>query len=166
MKRSRMSEGAVAVIGIGNPDRGDDAAGREVARRLRSLAPSGLSIIELEGEATAILAAFEGVDAAFIVDACDSGGLPGKVLRMDAADSNLPGVSFGLSSHGFGLHEALALARTLGMLPRRCVVYGIEAASFDIGAPVSATVELGVEETIERLRVEIASLACQGVNDA
>jgi hydrogenase maturation protease len=30
------------VIGVGNPERGDDGAGREVARRLRGRLPAGL----------------------------------------------------------------------------------------------------------------------------
>ena len=37
-------------VGIGNPIRGDDAAGLIVAARLRDLAPPGLDVIELDGE--------------------------------------------------------------------------------------------------------------------
>ena len=33
---------SVLVVGIGNPDRGDDAVGPTVARRLRGRVPSGI----------------------------------------------------------------------------------------------------------------------------
>jgi hypothetical protein len=35
------------VIGIGNPDRGDDAVGLAVAGRVRAAAPAGVTVIEL-----------------------------------------------------------------------------------------------------------------------
>ena len=43
------------VLGIGNPDRGDDAAGRIVAQRLRGLLPVDIEIIEHDGEGTSLL---------------------------------------------------------------------------------------------------------------
>ena len=44
------------VFGIGNPDRGDDAVGRIVARSLRASAPADVRIAEQGGEAGALLA--------------------------------------------------------------------------------------------------------------
>lgn len=148
--------GRTLVLGIGNPDRGDDAAGRIVARRLSGALPDGVEVDEHDGEATALLARIDGADAVYWVDACASGKAPGTVHRFDVAAAPLPSLSLGVSTHGFGLGEAVELARTLGCLPQRAVVYAIEGASFDAGAALSPPVAAAVAEVARRLRAEIA----------
>lgn len=146
------------VLGIGNPDRGDDAAGRAVARRLRGAPPAGVAVAEADGEATAVLAQLEGAETAFLVDACLSGAPAGTVHRVDVASAPLPPDTFGLSTHGLGLSEAVELARALGRLPATCVVYAIEGASFDPGAPLSPAVAEAVEAVAGRLLAELSTL--------
>lgn len=147
--------GATMVMGIGNPDRGDDAAGREAARRLRRKLGGAVKVVELDGEATALLAQLEHAQTAFLIDACVSGAAPGTVRRLDLASEPLPPAVFGLSSHGFGLAEALELATALGQMPPRCVVYAIEAQGFEIGAPLSRPVAQAVDDVVERLQAEL-----------
>jgi hydrogenase maturation protease len=149
---------SVVVIGVGNPDRGDDAFGREVARRLAVEGSFGAKIVEVDGEATTILGHLEGASTAFLVDACLSGAQAGTVRRIALAEQSLPQARYGLSSHGFGLAEAVALAQALGKLPPRCIIYAVEAESFQHGAPLSTAAERGVVEVVEALRREIASL--------
>jgi len=150
------------VIGIGNPDRGDDGVGRLVAHSLRNRLPAGVEVVEADGEATALLAHMDGVEAAYLVDACTSGAAPGTVRRFDAAAAPLPQAAFGLSTHGFGLAEAIELARALGQLPQHCVVYAIEGAGFETGAPVSDAVAEAVPRVVERLCGEIEQPADVG----
>jgi hydrogenase maturation protease len=45
----------VIGIGIGNPDRGDDAVGLAVARRVRDAAPGGVTVKELDGDQLTLL---------------------------------------------------------------------------------------------------------------
>jgi hydrogenase maturation protease len=144
----------IIVLCIGNPDRGDDAAGRAVAHALRA-SRIDVEIIEEEGEATRVLERLEGADAAYIVDACVSGAKPGDISRIDVSTGPLPRAAFGASTHGFGLAEALELARALGVLPSRCVVYAIEGESFDIGASMSPAVAAAVGKIADRLRADI-----------
>jgi len=146
------------VLGIGNPDRGDDAAGRAVAQRLRGTLPGGVALAEADGEATDLLARLEGPDVAYLVDACVSGAPAGTVRRFDVAQGPLPEGAFGLSTHGLGLGQAVGLARALGRLPQRCVVYAIEGASFEAGAPMSPAVAQAVGEVAGRLLAELSSL--------
>ena len=73
------------VIGIGNPDCGDDAAGRLVGRLLRGRLPHSIRIEETDGEATSLLARLEGKDWAYLIDACASGAAPGTLHRFDAS---------------------------------------------------------------------------------
>lgn len=150
---------SVVVIGLGNPDRGDDGAGREVARRLLATEASKVArILEDNGEATAILAYLDGASTAFLIDACVSGAPSGAVRRIDLAQESLPSARYGLSSHGFGLAEALALAEALDRLPKHCILFAIEAECFDIGAPLSPAVTRGVAEAVEALCRDIAAI--------
>lgn len=145
------------LLGIGNPERGDDAAGRVVVRLLRGTLPDEIELVEQDGEATALLACLEGAAAAFVVDACASGAPAGTVQRFEVEKGPLPQAAFGLSTHGFGLAEAIELARALGQLPPCCVVYAIEGSSFEAGAPLSPSVALAVDAVAERLRTEIGA---------
>lgn len=144
------------VIGIGNPQRGDDDAGRAVARWLRGTLPPDVEILEQEGEPASLLAVLEGATAAYLVDACASDAPAGTIRRFDAGAAALPQGAVGLSTHALGLAEALELARALGQLPARCLVYAIEAGDVTPGAPLSAPVAEAIAEVGERLRAEIA----------
>ena len=139
--------GRVLVLGVGNPGRGDDGAGRAVAQALRGALPRAIEVAEADGEATDILARLDGASAAFLID--------GTVHRFDVSEAPLPQGAFGVSTHGFGLHEAIELARALGQLPSHCVVYAIEGASFETGAPQSPLVAGAVVEVASRLSAEI-----------
>lgn len=142
------------VIGIGNPDRGDDAAGLEVARLLRRLLPDGAEVGEHVGDAAALLDRLDGAAAAFLVDACISGAPAGTVRRVDAVVTPLPRWAGDASTHGFGLAEAIELARTLGRLPARCIVYAIEGQSFALGAPLSPRIGMAAAEVARRVAAE------------
>ena len=144
------------VIGIGNPERGDDAAGRETVRRLRATMPADVAIAEADGETTSLLALLDGAAATFWVDACASGAPAGTIRRFDLAEDRLPPTASAVSSHGIGLAEALELARVLGQLPARCVVYAIEGQSFAAGVGLSPAVERAVVEVVQRLCSELA----------
>jgi hydrogenase maturation protease len=146
---------SVMIIGIGNPERGDDRAGREVARRLKLSRFAKAQVLETEGEATTLLALMEKSAVVFLIDACVSGAPPGTIRRVDLTRSILPEARYGVSSHGFGLAEAVSLASSLGTLPRRCVLYAIEGRNFDVGAPVSPTVSAAVDDVVSSLIEEL-----------
>jgi hydrogenase maturation protease len=152
------------VLGIGNLDRGDDAAGRAVAWHLRSFSLANIEILEHDGEGTALLARLDGAAVAFLVDASASRAGPGTIRRFDVSERPLPDLALGLSTHGFGLAMAIELARTLGQLPPRCVVYTIEAGSFEPGAPLSPLVQAAVAEVAHRLCAEISDAAERGAD--
>ncbi|PPD44470.1 MAG: hydrogenase maturation protease [Methylocystis sp.] len=141
----------IRVIGVGNLDRGDDGAGRAVARRLRATELKGIEVAEQEGEATSLLNQFEGADLVYLVDACLSGAPAGAIHRFDAAAAPLPGKIANFSSHGFGLAAAVELARTLGALPPRCIVYAIEGENFAVGVHLSGAVQTAVETVTAEL---------------
>jgi hydrogenase maturation protease len=149
------------VLGIGNPDRGDDAVGRAVAGHLRGLSVANIKVIEHDGEGTALLTHFDGAAMAFLVDASASGAPAGTIRRFDVSAAPTPDLAFGLSTHGLGLSMAIELARALGQLPPRCIIYAIEGASFETGAPLSPPAQAAVAEVSRRLSAEIDDQAKQ-----
>ena len=144
------------VLGIGNPDRGDDAVGRLVARPLRTRVPADVRIVEHDGEATATGCGVA-ICPARLADRCravrrasparSTGSIvPRRTLHIP------PGT---VSSHGFGVAEAIALARALDVLPLQCIVYAIEAADFNAGAAPSREVLGAVDDVVERILAEL-----------
>jgi hydrogenase maturation protease len=145
----------ILIVGIGHPDRGDDAVGRIVAARLREHQPPNVMVAETHGEAAALLDLIAGQDDVIIVDAGLSGGEPGLIHRLDAVAAPLPRPMFATSSHAIGLAESIELARTLGTLPHRCIVFAIEGRSFNLGGGLSPPVAGAVEEVVERVLAEL-----------
>jgi hydrogenase maturation protease len=137
------------VIGVGNAFRGDDAAGREVAKRVQERLAGEVDVVVCELEPTRLVDAWEGADAAVLVDAVSSGAEPGTVHRFDATSEPLPSREFRSSTHALGIGETIELARAIGRLPSRVVVFGIEGEVFGSGSGLSAHAEEGVERAVE-----------------
>jgi hydrogenase maturation protease len=135
---------SVRVIGMGSELRGDDGAGVAVAKRLREEAGAAIDVRISSGESVGLIEAWAGAEDVIIVDAFHTGGEPGTIHRFEMRGP-LPGTPAPSGSHDAGLAEAVALAHSLGRLPEQLVVYGIEGACFDVGAPLSPTVRRAVE---------------------
>jgi hydrogenase maturation protease len=128
------------VIGIGNPDRGDDAVGVQVARQV---AAERLDLLTLEfDDPSEALDAWEPEDTVVVADAIRSGGEPGDIHVVDVLEQKLPAGNWSAGgTHALGLAAVVELARSLDLLPKRLVVVGIEAGQFDHGAPMSEAVQ-------------------------
>ena len=129
------------VVGIGNADRGDDAAGLLVADRIERWP------VVSRSDCSDLIDIWDGHDDVVVVDAMRSGSTVGTVTRLDVAHDPVPVRTFG-SSHSVGLAEIVELGRVLHRLPERLVVYGIEGARFETGAPVSAEVIDAAEKVV------------------
>jgi hydrogenase maturation protease len=135
----------IRVIGIGSPF-GDDRAGLEVAARLAGLAAPDLDVIRADRPGVDLVELLRGVDAAIVVDAVRSGAPAGTLHDLDL--SAVPHVRLRyLSSHGFGVAEALALAQALGRMPGRGRLIGIEVA--DVGSPSCARLSPAIERALD-----------------
>jgi hydrogenase maturation protease len=141
-----MPGSPVLVIGIGNRLRGDDSASGEVVRRLHERgSQTGIELSEHLCEPSDLLDAMQGRDAVVLVDTMRSGDPPGTIRRFDASSEPLPARLRGsASTHAFGLHEAIELARALHRLPQRVIVLAVEGRHFEAGATLSGEVEAAV----------------------
>lgn len=126
----------VRVVGVGNPEAGDDAVGLLAVRAARpELEALGVEVVET-GAGLHVVDLLAGADLVVIVDAVrePSGArTPGTIVRAEAGPEGLPAeLGSSLSSHGFGVAEAVGLAAALGGAPR-VVVLGVEAADVTAG---------------------------------
>lgn len=139
------------ILGCGTRYRADDAAGILAAERLRQ---RGIAAEICSGEASELLEAWAGAEQVILIDAVQTGSPAGTVHHWDAQCPPPFRTSSG-STHGFGLAEAIELARTLGGLPRKLKIYGIEANNFEVGGVLSPEVDQGIDEVVSRVMLDL-----------
>jgi hydrogenase maturation protease len=134
-------ESGVLVIGVGNPNRGDDALGLVAARQIREMCLDGVDVVECQGDLLTLLDLWGSARSTILIDAVSSGGAAGAIRRFEASGSPLPGDMRAVSTHGIGIGEVVELARILDRLPPRLVVIGVEGLRFGVGEELSPEVE-------------------------
>ena len=137
--------GGTLIVGLGNPDRGDDAAGIQTARRL-----SGHLRAHEITDCSKLLDLWAGETSCTVIDATRSGADPGTVTTFDGLAETLPADTF-RSTHTLGLRDVVELGRAIGRLPECLIVFGIEGATFELGKPMSPAVEEAVESLVASL---------------
>ncbi|MGB7438443.1 MAG: hydrogenase maturation protease [Candidatus Acidiferrum sp.] len=147
------------LIGVGNPFRSDDGAGRIVLAHLRGRIPTAVEVLEETGDGAELLDNWKDADSVIVVDAVQSGAPPGTIHVWDARTEKLPGWFSHSSTHAFGVAEAIELARTMGDLPQRLIVYGIEGLDFSAGTELSPEVAQAVPTVAKLMLLEILCLS-------
>lgn len=145
------------VIGVGNEDRGDDAFGLRVARRLRPRLTGLGEVVEQASEGTTLLDLWAERERVWVVDAIRAGGTPGSLYRIEVGADQLPTPLSVGSSHDLSLGQAVSLAQVLNRLPGHLVIHGVEPARFEAGEPLSPLVARAVEDVARRVEIELRS---------
>lgn len=141
------------VVGLGSPDRGDDAVGPLVARRVAALGVPA-RVVEWE-DPTSLIDLWSDVDIAVVVDAVRAERPAGElvVLESGAAADPLPAAAWARTgrggTHAFGLAAAVELARALGRLPGRVVLVGVSAGGFEYGEPLTGDVAAAMSAAVD-----------------
>ena len=143
------------VVGIGNPDRGDDGIGPLVALDLSGRLPSDATLIARAGDILSLIDDWSGYDTAILIDAVVSGAPAGTIHRLDLTRDPLPPGFSAPSTHAFGIAEAVELARALDQLPRRVILYALEGANFDPGVPMTAATAAAAPVAAARIAEEV-----------
>ena len=137
------------VIGVGNEYRRDDGAAVEVIGRLRRRHLPGVNLAVTDGEPSRLMDLWEGADLVIVVDAIHiEPSVPGRVHTIVVEQTSLQAPSTA-SSHGLGLGEAVELARTLGRLPARLIIIGMEGADFSVGPGLTPAVGERVQDAVD-----------------
>jgi hydrogenase maturation protease len=147
----------LVVIGLGQELRGDDAVGIEIVRLWQAKHPHTYDAamrVELSPlPGLELLDLLEGAQAAVLVDAVQ-GPHPGTVHVVDRHQL----ASFGCdaaSAHGWGAAETLELAAQVDsdILPSQILFLLIEAATVELGVPMSQAVRDSLPAAVEELQL-------------
>ncbi len=144
------------VLGLGNAMRRDDGVADAVLDTVRARMPEA-DVRAVYGDPATLVAAWTGADLVVLVDALSGEGAPGDVLRFERTGERWDVVppAAPLSSHGWGLSDALELADALARTPPRLVVVAVVAADLTTGhglsSPVAAAVLPAAEQVLRAL---------------
>lgn len=149
----------IAVIGCGNPNRGDDGAGPEVVRALKggTLGENAgdVRLLDAGTDGMGVMFAAKGCRSLILIDACRSGSEPGAIFEVpgpELASRYQPS----LNLHDFRWDHALYAGRAIfgEEFPDDVVVLLIEADNTDFGIGLSPQ----VQEAAERVAARVESL--------
>jgi hydrogenase maturation protease len=137
----------IALIGVGNPWRGDDGVGRAVVQAAGVVLGPDVEVVEVDGEPSRLIDAWTHADLAVVVDALRSGAVPGTIrVWHDALELARGAPPTG--SHSLGLANAIALGAALDRFPRRLIVVGVEVAETASGQGLSPAVATAVDDVV------------------
>lgn len=152
----------VAVIGIGQGFRGDDAIGLEAVGRWEEKFPETAHRPEVQIEACelpglSLLDLLNEVDAAILVDAVQSKATPGTIHLL-GEEQLASFTSDSKSAHGWGAAETLELRRSLGNETHPSIrVIGIEIEAVQLGSGISVAVQEKIPEVCAAIQKEVAA---------
>jgi hydrogenase 3 maturation protease len=150
---SRMSkpQPRIAIVGIGNELRGDDAAGVIIARWLQPSARPSILVLDagpVPENFTSLLRTFA-PDMLLLVDATHMDEPPGTVqlLEFDSIQSD------SATTHTLSSHLVINYLRT--MLDCDTLLLGIQPGQNSLGVGLSADVRQSVEQIVQALQQKI-----------
>ena len=153
-RHTRDIDKKIIIIGVGNSFRSDDGVGLLVAKELRKLELSGVSVVTEQRDGLKIMDHWSPGDHVVIVDAIFSGSDEGTILRVDLMHSRQP-ASAVQSTHSFDIAGAVRLSKVSGTLPASVILYGIEGKNFTMGTSPSEKVLAAGDRAVKLIAEEI-----------
>lgn len=155
-KSNQAEQPRILIVGMGNRYRRDDGVGPVVAGRFEQESGDSVQVVHEPADPMRLIDLWRDRQLVIIIDAARSGEKPGTILRFEPLRSPLPEEIFpSYSTHTMGLTKTIELARTLDRLPRRLVVYGIEAQNLDSGEGLSVEVEAAVPRVVCEITADL-----------
>lgn len=123
----------IKIIGIGSPF-GDDRLGWLAIDMLKKSNSKDIfcDLIVCDRPGMKLLELLHDADEVYLIDAVQADSPVGTIHRFTIDDVS-SSRSLQMSSHGFGLVEALQLAQALENLPPKLIIFGIEIGSINFG---------------------------------
>lgn len=144
----------VIVVGIGNPYRGDDAAGWAVIDALKDKVNNSVKLDKQRGDVAELLEIFGRYTKVFLVDAYLSSSAVGSWERINASKQTLPIENSQTSTHGLSVSQAIDLAKNLDMLPAKIIIYAIAGKHFKVSDSMSPIVAETIDQVVKELLKE------------
>jgi len=149
---------SILVLGIGNLIMTDDGVGVRVAQRLMEgyRFPDGVTVMDGGTLGLDLLPHLEGVERLLMVDAVETGGPPGTVVRL--AGEEIPvALQTKLSPHQMGLQDLLAVAELQGNRPAEMVLWGVQPESIELGMELAPAVAAQFDHLTEAVLAELSA---------
>jgi hydrogenase maturation protease len=146
----------IALLGLGNLMRTDDAAGMLALQRLAEsgLLPPDVRVIEGGTLGLDLLDGLRGISHLLALDAVDMGVVPGTLSRFDGKEiDNLP---VSKSVHLLGFSDLMGALRLLDAAPKEVVLLGVQPASTDWGTVLSPEVDLALQTLMKSTLAQLA----------
>ena len=153
IEASLAGEGDLILIGVGNPLRGDDGVGVEIARILMQyLRNERVKVLIVEDRVDLIPRIIEDVNSRIILifDAADFGGRPGEVRIMSPDEAS----GKTISTHDMPLSLMLRVAEK----DAPAYVLGIQVETLEFGRGISPAVKAAADEVASLLLNLLAGL--------
>lgn len=150
----------IIVVGIGNPYRGDDGAGFAVIDGLEKSLSSSVKLLKLRGDIAELIDIFANYQTVYLVDACRSNEEQEDWRRLDVQKESIKDENPQTSTHGFGITQAISLAKNLDKLPDKLILYAINGNQYSISDVISPSVYASVNSVIKAILNEEDIRAC------
>ena len=139
----------IALLGLGNLMRTDDAVGMLALRRLEECGqlPPEVRVIEGGTLGLDLLDSLRGISYLLVLDALNTGVPPGTLLRFEGRQiDNLP---VSKSVHLLGFSDPTGALRLMDAAPAHVVLLGVQPASTDWGTVLTPAVEAARKELVQ-----------------
>lgn len=150
-----MNRPRIAIVGLGNLMRTDDAVGMLALQQLQqeSRLPEGVVLIEGGTLGLDLLHPLTGVTHLLALDAIDAGEAPGTVLRFaGAAIADMPASK---SVHLLGFSDLIGAMRLTGDAPEQIVVLGVQPEKIAWGTELTAPVRAALGRLLAAAQEQI-----------
>lgn len=147
------------VLGLGNVLCGDDGVGVAAIARLqrRFRVPEAVAVEDGGTLGLTLLARLRGVRELVLVDAVDTGGVPGTLVRLEG-DAVGPAVRDRLSVHQVGVADLLEATRLIDEAPEHVVLLGVVPKTTELGLGCSPAVRAAVPALVDAVVRELARM--------
>lgn len=146
------------IIGIGNPERGDDGAGFVVIDRLKrcSWLPDWVHLDYIGMDPLNMIADLPKYKKVLIIDAVNMGLSPGEIKMFSLDQVEMTLTEEQLNLHGFGLAEALQMVKHLN-LDTQIKIIGVQPKDWTYTPKLSDPVSQSIDKMLELIREEVIS---------
>lgn len=147
------------ILGVGNLLLSDEGVGIHAVRRLleREDLSDEIQIVDGGTAGLALMVYLEDVGRLVIIDAMETGGPPGTLVRLSG--NQIPAyMALKVSPHEITLPDFLAAAKLRDLYPREVIVWGVQPESMEVGIDLSPALAARLAELVDRVVAEFQSV--------
>ena len=151
----------IAIIGLGNPLRGDDGIGLVVLRYLQDCKKTLSKEIDFIDGGTSgmnLVHFLENYDSVFLLDAVDFKGTPGELRKFTVEEVKNQKIQWFLSTHEPDFLSVFAILQQLGKIPTRVLIFGVQPKDMSYKVGFSKEINTALPHLQKKILKEIQSM--------